>query len=568
MESPFWVNEITSQGYWLKDYAHYLNCLPLCNFMDHGIGLSDIIYHYEINNDAPLIFKFSPRLVSEFKKVSSKPVYCVLNPFIHYRFSKKIQNLSEKGTLFFIAHSTIYIDDLTNWDEFIQGLNYIPEHFKPIDICLHPLDIRKGLGYVFSAKGYKVYSVGDNYPGQFVEDFYEILKKYKYSMSNIVGSYSFYSVEMGIPFSLYGKEPIYHNYSDPNAEIGAYTSYLKRKIYQRAQLIFNGLHAHITREQKEFVDFELGKTQTISRNKTCYLLYKALLIYLFKHPKYSFTVFISLIKKIWFKIKFNILLLPYILLKKTLKYKDWDTGLSRKKIIRLSEIFKLKLKYSNEEKSVSLFGKSIIITNSYFYIQYIKKIFSEEIYYFHSDNNCPKIIDCGASAGLSSIYFKRIYPASKMKCFEGNPIIYDLLKNNLHSLGYDDIQTENKIAWHEEKLLNFSYNESEGGRILEDTEYISYDTTAKIAAIRLKDLINEKVDCLKIKINNDSEIKVLQDCADRLGNVRNVFVEFFPKNTEPLQYEIIFSILKNAGFDIIVKKEIYIPIIYILARKK
>ncbi len=162
MKSPFWVNDVYSLGFWLRNYGFYPRNLPLFTYMDHGITLFDTISQHEIENDAPLIFKFSPRLVNEYKKVSKKPVYCLLNPSIHYRLKHKIEpSKKAKGTLFFVAHSTPAIDDLTNWNEFIINLENIPEQYNPIDICLHNHDIVKSLDNIFISKGYKVFTAGD-----------------------------------------------------------------------------------------------------------------------------------------------------------------------------------------------------------------------------------------------------------------------------------------------------------------------------------------------------------------------------------------------------------------------
>ena len=134
-----------SLGYWLKDYGYYPQNWPLYTYMDHGMTFFDKIPPHEINNSAPLLFKFSPRLVLEYKKVSDKPVYNLLNPTIHCRNKKNINiNPDAKGTLFFPAHTTELIDDNTAWDVFIANLDNIPEQFKPLDICLHPTDIKRG----------------------------------------------------------------------------------------------------------------------------------------------------------------------------------------------------------------------------------------------------------------------------------------------------------------------------------------------------------------------------------------------------------------------------------------
>ncbi|MET0394927.1 MAG: hypothetical protein ABW019_17415 [Chitinophagaceae bacterium] len=286
MKSPFFINEVYGLGYWLKDYAYYPKSWPLFTFMDHGMALSDRITPHEVENPAPLIFKFSPRAVKLYKKESRKPVYNIVNPFVHYRRSRKIGVTKEaKGTLFFVAHSTSEIDDLTDWEEYISQLKRIPEQFHPIDVCLHPTDMAKGLDRVFEQHGYKVYTASDLASYRYTINFYDILRNYRYSMSNILGSYFFYSVEMGIPFSLYGEEPKYFNKADKNIEQGNYTSYQHFDTYKKAKALFSGFHAAISPEQETFVTYELGIHDTISRGKACWLVYKALVLFALRQPR-------------------------------------------------------------------------------------------------------------------------------------------------------------------------------------------------------------------------------------------------------------------------------------------
>ena len=274
-KSPFWVNESYSLGYWLKKYGYYPANWPLYTYMDHGMTLFDTIFPHELETEAPLIFKFSPRLVKEYKRISGKPVYNLMNPTIHCRKMKGIEKSPDaNGTLFFPAHSTQLIDDETNWETFITGLENIPEHFRPLDICLHYTDIVKGLGKIFEARGYKVFTAGNLVANEFAENFYSILRNYKCSMSNVMGSYGFYSVEMGIPFSLFGSEPLFQNKGERNLEPGAYVSYKRQPSYIKSQDLFKGFYTEITPAQKEFVEYELGKYHSISRIKTSFLLYK------------------------------------------------------------------------------------------------------------------------------------------------------------------------------------------------------------------------------------------------------------------------------------------------------
>jgi hypothetical protein len=285
MQSPYYPSNIYSLGYWLKKYAFYPSRLPLFIWMDHGMSLMDTVGNDELTTTAPLVLKFSPRLVATYRKASEIPVYCILNPTIYCRIKRKYQQRSNsQGTLFYVAHSTDLVDDLTNWNDFVDSLKNIAPEFAPIDICLHPRDMMKGLDKVFLNRGYVVRTAGDEGSDRYADNMYDILVDYKYTMSNLCGSYHAYSVELGIPFSLYGEEPKYFNKGDKNLEDGAYSSFKEQQTYQYAIKLFGGFHKKVTEEQKEFVNYNLGKYDTISRARASYLLYKALMKYIFKHP--------------------------------------------------------------------------------------------------------------------------------------------------------------------------------------------------------------------------------------------------------------------------------------------
>jgi hypothetical protein len=293
MKSPFWVNNVYGIGYWLKKYAYYPSWLPLCNYIEHGLNVSKVIPKHEKETEATLFFRYSAIKTEAHRKISNKSIHCIISPYAFYRGSKKIKKKSTaKGTLYFPSHSTELIDDLTNWDVFIADLKNIPDSFKPIDICLHPTDVDKGLDKIFISKGYKVFSAGSLTSEKFLENFYAILKNYNFTMSNHLGSYAFYSIEMGTPFSLYGAFPKLFNKGDENFELGNFTNY-KKSITENVGNLFEGFHSKITKEQKEFVEFELGKTQTISRLKASRLLYVAFFKYSFRHPEIYKEIFMK-----------------------------------------------------------------------------------------------------------------------------------------------------------------------------------------------------------------------------------------------------------------------------------
>lgn len=215
-------------------------------------------------------------------------------------------------------------------------------------------------------------------------------------------------------------------------------------------------------------------------------------------------------------------------------------GISQKEIKRL--------KKEQGEKKTSLFGKDISITNFFWYIHGLNEIFLDETYRFKSDKKSPLIIDCGANIGLSVIYFKRLYPESKVIAFEADQNIADILASNLGNFGIDDVKIESKAVWIANTILSFKSDGAVGGQIADDTE-----DTIKVDAIRLKDFLSSEVDFLKIDIEG-VEYEILKDCENSLANVKNIFIEYhsFLKNEQKL--DEILLILKQAGFKYYIKE--------------
>jgi len=541
---PFIVNQSYSLGYWLKEYGKYSQNLPLCTYMDHGMTLFDKIPEHEVENDAPLIFKFSPRSVEMYKRQSRKPVYNIVNPAIFYRISHNIEKSSAaKGSLFFVGHSTRDIDDHTDWDDFVVSFHSIPEKFYPIDICLHPADLEKGLDIYFRDKGFNVISAGPAYSDDFIAKFYNNLRNYQFVLSNLIGSYTFYCVEMNIPFSLFGEEPKYFNKGDANIEKGFYNSYKDQPTYQKAKTLFGGFHEVVTAEQKDFVEFETGKNTTISRKEAQYLLYKALIVYMAKHPKNLGYIKTAIRMQINERYKIGYRMI------RNFYHKIKAPGDSSKPLLKMSGWERMNIRYLSDQgvKTTVLSGHKIKFMQPHWFLHNYEEIFKQHVYYFESANKKPLIVDCGSNIGLSIIYFKMLFPESNIIGFEPDPAIFEILNDNLASFKYSDIELNNSAIWKENTTLTFKKGYLDG-HIIEDQ--IQDDGFISVKAYRLRDLLEkyDKIDFLKIDIEG-AELDVLEDCAGYLSKVSNLFIEFHNKGGKYLkELNILLSILERNGF--------------------
>jgi FkbM family methyltransferase len=172
------------------------------------------------------------------------------------------------------------------------------------------------------------------------------------------------------------------------------------------------------------------------------------------------------------------------------------------------------------------------------------EIFKKEIYKFNTTSPIPYIVDAGANIGLSVLYFKQLYPNSKIVAFEPDDYIFSYLKKNIIEHELDGVLLIKKALWDNETSLKFYSEGADGGRIANQNDK---DKIINVQTIQLREFISKKVDLLKIDIEG-AETKVLINCRDLLVNVERIFVEYHSFRNEPQELHHLLSILNSAGF--------------------
>lgn len=207
-----------------------------------------------------------------------------------------------------------------------------------------------------------------------------------------------------------------------------------------------------------------------------------------------------------------------------------------------------KVRLNNTPRYISaktnILGKPIKIVDSASFIYIYNEVFEREIYKFKAKKTSPTIIDGGANIGLSVIYFKRLYPESRIIAFEPDPAIFEVLKENLESFEYHDVSCIQKAIWSSETKVDFLLEGADGGRIFHSGDQ---GNRALVPTTRLREHLMEPIDFLKLDIEG-AEAEVLKDCADLLNNVENLFVEYHSFANEPQELATIINILSQSGF--------------------
>lgn len=195
----------------------------------------------------------------------------------------------------------------------------------------------------------------------------------------------------------------------------------------------------------------------------------------------------------------------------------------------------------------------VLFSNVAEFLYGVDEIFVKGIYDFKAVN-VPKIIDCGGHIGLSAIYFKHQYPSASIVVFEPDKKNFELLQKNIQSQGYENVQLRGEAVWIENTELTFISKASMSSKIGESRE----SNSVKVKACRLKELLTEELDLLKMDIEG-AEYEVLKDIRDRLYLIKNIFIEYhgtFAKQNELLD---MLQWIVEAGFTYYIKEayEVY-----------
>ena len=195
---------------------------------------------------------------------------------------------------------------------------------------------------------------------------------------------------------------------------------------------------------------------------------------------------------------------------------------------------------------VDFFGKAFLFSHGPSFIHSVEELFEEEVYKFTADVENPYIIDCGANIGLSVIYFKKLFPKSKIIAFEPDENIFKLLEENILNNDFRDVILKKQAVWTEDTTLNFFSEGALAGSTVVD--FGNKNNVINVNAIDLKKYLSKPVDFLKIDIEG-AENRLIFNIEPVLKNVKNLFLEYHGILNEPQNLGEILNLLKRCGFE-------------------
>lgn len=298
----YWTSELYSFGKYIRKYGYYPPFLPLTVYSDHsGPVLEEEPYKHELECGAPYFLTHSKKKSENYIFRTGKKSLVMFSPSVFYRRSNNINKSNNaKGTIAFPVHTLPNFDEIFDVEKYIEELINLPEKFQPVSVCLHMHDINKGRHNFFLDSNIGVYTAGNSSDVRFIERLYSIIKNFNYTTSNHLGTITFYSIEMGIPFFICGEKQIDINKDDNNLPIGLVIENNNSETdFFYEKLLLKNISDTIDGEVINYIERKLGIYDGLSRNRLALVLWKSFIVWLFSARSLSFfkLLFMKVVNK-------------------------------------------------------------------------------------------------------------------------------------------------------------------------------------------------------------------------------------------------------------------------------
>ena len=331
------------------------------------------------------------------------------------------------------AHSLSYTEHQWQFDEYVDAINAVRDQFDDVVVCVHPDCIKKGYwAKQFSEAGYQIVTgaaVNDRNAHQRIAT---LLSSFEYVTTNSCGSHVPYAAYFGAKVSVFGP------YAEHNAE-----DYKNTPFYRQHPEILEPTIAAVSeksfrthfpflftepRQAKQMIDW--GSEQIGADNKLSPAEMRRLLgwdasslkkLRLKKRVRQGLDFcnkFVPKAPPAYYAIKNRIKLIT------NKKHRDRI----KKQRARIAEVHRLENFPRYTPTTVTLQGRSLKIVDMRSYRYTKQAVIDQGCYRFVTTKEAPVILDCGANIGLSVIYFKQLYPNSKITAFEPDPDVFKVLK--------------------------------------------------------------------------------------------------------------------------------------------
>lgn len=216
---------------------------------------------------------------------------------------------------------------------------------------------------------------------------------------------------------------------------------------------------------------------------------------------------------------------------------------------------------SIHKRSEKIFGYTVYFFNYDAFLSMFEDIFIEQVYQFSTNKKNPIIIDGGTNIGVEILYYKKLYPASKILAFEPDKKTYRFLKKTVVENKFQNVTVVNAALSSNVGQKSFHVNRADqGSLVMGFMKRKEVPHTVRTKTVRLPDYITEKIDFLKLDIEG-AEGDVIKNLSmtRALRKISQITVEFHHNLNKQNDLISTLLLLKKNGFNIQLGAEVKTP---------
>jgi FkbM family methyltransferase len=198
-------------------------------------------------------------------------------------------------------------------------------------------------------------------------------------------------------------------------------------------------------------------------------------------------------------------------------------GKGPKKVSRWTNLCRL---YFRPSQHILDFDVQYLNVHSLRYLY--REIFVREEYLFPCEIQTPVIFDCGANIGMATLFFKWLFPRSRITAFEPDPTTFQFLCRNINENHLSDVFSHNVALWNDDGSVPFFVPENSRDSLMMSTNPSrNGGRQIMVPSRKLSDYIDGPIDLLKLDVEG-AEHKVICDLisSGKMKQVRRMFVEY------------------------------------------
>ena len=156
------------------------------------------------------------------------------------------------------------------------------------------------------------------------------------------------------------------------------------------------------------------------------------------------------------------------------------------------------------------------------------EVFAQREYWFSCGHARPVILDCGGNIGMSTLFFKALYPDAQIAVFEPAPWACEAIEATLRANELTGVMVHNVALAAAPGSIELFHDSSDPGSALMSVHALPMlSASTRVPAARLSSFVTGPVDYMKLDVVG-SEMIVLREmaAAGALSHVRQIGMEY------------------------------------------